>query len=93
MSKEALTGGAMHAILRPIMNISQYQKERTQVAAFMTRLYDRQLTTASGGNISLRISDELFCITPSALDKGKLTFEDIAVGDHGRAESYSRFTP
>ena len=61
------------------MNIKQYEKERRQVAAFMTRLYDRQLTTASGGNISLRISDELFCITPSALDKGMLTFEDIAV--------------
>ena len=61
------------------MNISQYEKERRQVAAFMKRLYDRQLTTASGGNISLRISDELFCITPSALDKGMLTFEDVAV--------------
>ena len=45
----------------------------------MTRLYDRQLTTASGGNISLRINADLFCITPSALDKGLLTFEDIAV--------------
>lgn len=45
----------------------------------MTRLYDRQLTTASGGNISLRINDDLFCITPSALDKGLLTTEDIAV--------------
>mgnify|MGYP001027094501 FL=1 len=61
------------------MDISKYEKERTQVAAFMTRLYDRQLTTASGGNISLRINDDLFCITPSALDKGMLTFEDIAV--------------
>ena len=30
----------------------------------MTRLYDRQLTTASGGNISLRINADLFCITP-----------------------------
>lgn len=45
----------------------------------MTRLYDRQLTTASGGNISLRVDEDLFCITPSALDKGLLTFEDIAV--------------
>ena len=45
----------------------------------MTRLYDRQLTTASGGNISLRINEELFCITPSALDKGSLSADDIAV--------------
>ena len=61
------------------MDIRKYEKERRQVASFMTRLYDRQLTTASGGNISLRINDELFCITPSALDKGLLTFEDIAI--------------
>lgn len=45
----------------------------------MTRLYDRQLTTASGGNISLRINKDLFCITPSALDKGFLSPDDIAV--------------
>ncbi|MFC2280382.1 class II aldolase/adducin family protein [Treponema socranskii] len=45
----------------------------------MKRLYDRQLTTASGGNISLRVSDDEFCITPSSLDKGSLTAESIAV--------------
>ncbi len=45
----------------------------------MKRLYDRQLTTASGGNISLRLDKDLFCITPSALDKGLLRGEDIAV--------------
>ena len=42
-------------------------------------MYDRQLTTASGGNISLRVSDDEFCITPSSLDKGSLTAESIAV--------------
>ena len=61
------------------MDINQYEQQRRQVASFMTRLYDRQLTTASGGNISMRINEDLFCITPSALDKGLLTFEDIAV--------------
>ncbi len=61
------------------MDIKKYEKYRRDVASFMTRLYDRQLTTASGGNISLRINKDLFCITPSALDKGMLTFEDIAV--------------
>ncbi|MDD4647019.1 MAG: class II aldolase/adducin family protein, partial [Sphaerochaeta sp.] len=52
------------------METKKYEKYRRQVASFMTRLYDRQLTTASGGNISMRISKDLFCITPSALDKG-----------------------
>ena len=61
------------------MNIQQFEPYRRQVASFMTRLYDRQLTTASGGNISLRINKDLFCITPSALDKGLLSPDDIAV--------------
>ncbi|NLL24591.1 MAG: class II aldolase/adducin family protein, partial [Spirochaetales bacterium] len=61
------------------MDISHFGNERTSVADFMRRLYDRQLTTASGGNISLRINEELFCITPSALDKGLLEMDQIAV--------------
>ena len=61
------------------MDITRFEKERKLVADFMRRLYDRQLTTASGGNISMRITDDLFCITPSALDKGLLTGDQIAV--------------
>ena len=61
------------------MHMKRFYKERVAVADFMKRLYDRQLTTASGGNISLRVSDDEFCITPSFLDKGSLTAESIAV--------------
>jgi L-fuculose-phosphate aldolase len=61
------------------MNIDKFYNERKSVADFMVRLYDRHLTTASGGNISLKLNDEYFCITPTALDKGKLTAEQIAV--------------
>ena len=56
-----------------------YYEERKSVADYMKRLYDRHLTTASGGNISLRINKDLFCITPSALDKGNLTPDLIAL--------------
>ncbi|WP_432914896.1 class II aldolase/adducin family protein [Treponema socranskii] len=59
--------------------MKRFYKERVAVANFMKRLYDRQLTTASGGNISLRVSDDEFCITPSSIDKGSLTAESIAV--------------
>lgn len=61
------------------MNIENFYEQRKSVADFMVRLYDRHLTTASGGNISLRLNDEYFCITPTSLDKGKLTAEQIAV--------------
>ncbi|MDC7250739.1 MAG: class II aldolase/adducin family protein [Sphaerochaetaceae bacterium] len=67
------------------MGNSDFYKEKEQVASFMKRLYERHLTTASGGNISLRLNDDLFCITPSAIDKGNLKPEQIAiVGFNGK---------
>ncbi|MGH4036260.1 MAG: class II aldolase/adducin family protein [Sphaerochaeta sp.] len=56
-----------------------YMNEREQVAQTMVILFNRGLTTVSGGNISLRINEDLFCITPSALDKGNLTADQIVV--------------
>lgn len=51
---------------------------RTEIAYFMNRLYNCGLTTTSGGNISAKVDDQIF-ITPSGLDKGRLTAEQIAV--------------
>jgi L-fuculose-phosphate aldolase len=62
-----------------MINPKDYITEREDVAQTMVRLYNRGLTTASGGNISLRINENLFCITPSSLDKGKLTADQIAI--------------
>ena len=45
----------------------------------MRRLYRHELTTTSGGNVSLRIEDDLVAITPAALDKGRLTTEQVAL--------------
>ncbi len=53
--------------------------EKEDVAYFMRRLYDRFLTTASGGNISLKVSEQNVLITPAALDKGIISAEQIAV--------------
>ncbi len=53
--------------------------EKSDVAYFMRRLYDRFLTTASGGNVSLKVSEQHVLITPSALDKGIISAEQIAV--------------
>ena len=48
-----------------------------QVAATMRRVYDRGLTTATGGNISMLDSNGDIWITPKGYDKGSLTSEDI----------------
>ena len=45
----------------------------------MRRLYRRGLTTTSGGNISLRITDELIAITPSATDKGLMRWKEVGL--------------
>ena len=57
----------------------KYQNEMNEIARIMKRLYDRHLTTCSGGNISVRVDENRVLITPSALDKGNLKSETIAV--------------
>lgn len=48
-----------------------------QLVMFMQRIYDRGLTTTSGGNLSIMDSDGNIWITPASVDKGTLTRKDI----------------
>ncbi len=57
----------------------KYKKERKEIARFMRRLYSRGLTTTSGGNISLRVSDDTILITPSATDKGSMKWKEVGI--------------
>lgn len=57
----------------------KYKSERKEVARFMRRLYKHGLTTTSGGNISLRLSEELILITPSATDKGRMKWKEVGI--------------
>ncbi len=59
------------------MNI---EEAKEAVASCMHRTYERGLTTTTGGNISAR-SGAVMVITPSGLDKDRLTSLDIAVVD------------
>jgi L-fuculose-phosphate aldolase len=59
--------------------MKEYKSERREVASFMKRLYRQGLTTTSGGNISLRISDDLIAITPSATDKGRMKWKEVGL--------------
>ena len=58
---------------------SKYKNERKDVSRFMRRLYRHGLTTTSGGNISLRISDDVIVITPSATDKGRMKWDEVGI--------------
>ena len=44
---------------------------------FMQRIYDKGLTTMSGGNLSIRDTQGNIWITPAGIDKGTLTRKDI----------------
>jgi L-fuculose-phosphate aldolase len=50
---------------------------RDQLVLVISRIYNRGLTTTSGGNISIRDENGDIWVTPSAVDKGSLTPADI----------------
>ena len=61
------------------MNYKSTYLQREEVATFMRRLYANKLTTCSGGNLSTRIDEKYVVITPSALDKGTIQTDQIAL--------------
>jgi len=50
---------------------------REQIVAIIGRIYERSLTTTSGGNISIIDDNGDIWVTPSAVDKGSLRASDI----------------
>jgi L-fuculose-phosphate aldolase len=57
---------------------------RDQLVAIMNRIYHNGMTTLSGGNLSIKDDNGDMWITPSGIDKGKLTAKDImCVGEDG----------
>ena len=48
-----------------------------QIVMLLNRIYEKQFTTTSGGNLSIKDSEGNIWITPSGIDKGALTEQDI----------------
>jgi L-fuculose-phosphate aldolase len=65
------------------MNVGElytsYLEEREELAYLTKRLYERGLTTCSGGNVSIRTAGGHVLITPSALDKARIRCEQIGM--------------
>jgi len=60
---------------------------RDQIVAIMERIYDHEMTTTSGGNISVRDENGDVWITPARVDKGSLRRQDIVrIGTSGECE-------
>jgi L-fuculose-phosphate aldolase len=65
---------------------------REEIAYFMRRLYERGLTTTSGGNLSIRFNGDRILITPSASDKGRMKASEIGIMDI-KGKVISKFKP
>ena len=55
----------------------QYQHPADQLVMIMQRIYERGMTTTSGGNLSILDENGDIWITPKGIDKGSLTRSDI----------------
>jgi L-fuculose-phosphate aldolase len=67
--------------------IFQLLHPRDQLVATMNRIYHNGMTTLSGGNLSIRDDNGDIWITPSGVDKGRLTPKDMmCVKPDGTAE-------
>jgi ribulose-5-phosphate 4-epimerase/fuculose-1-phosphate aldolase len=60
---------------------------RNQIVAIMDRIYGHEMTTTSGGNVSVRDENGDVWITPARVDKGNLRRQDIVrIGPSGERE-------
>lgn len=55
----------------------EYQHPADQLVMIMQRIYEKGMTTTSGGNLSIMDDDGNIWITPAGVDKGGLTRKDI----------------
>jgi len=55
----------------------EYVHPADQLIMIMQRIYERGMTTMSGGNLSIKDEDGSIWITPAGVDKGTLTRGDI----------------
>jgi len=71
----------------PAMNSFSLLHPRDQIVATMERIYGHDMTTTSGGNVSVRDETDDTWITPARIDKGNLRRQDIVrIGPDGTRE-------
>lgn len=58
-----------------------YEEKRRELADICRLLYDRNLVTATDGNVSVRVSKNHILLTPSGKNKGFLKPEEMLVTD------------
>lgn len=59
------------------MDYAKYMHPADQICFVMKRIYDQDLTTLTGGNLSVIDSEGVMWVSPTGVDKSSLTREDI----------------
>lgn len=57
----------------------RFKAEKNEISSLMRRLYEKNLTSCFGGNVSLKVTEELILVTPSGVDKASIRTRDIAL--------------
>lgn len=58
-------------------------KKAEELAQFCKRLYQKEYIAGNEGNLSIRLDQSRFIVTPGGLNKGYITAEDMVVCDQG----------
>ena len=49
-----------------------YYGERVKLCKFIKKMYDRKFTNAAGGNVSIKVSDDHFIMSPTLMSQNYL---------------------
>jgi L-fuculose-phosphate aldolase len=69
---------------------SKYEAEIKELARAANRLAEVGFVTSQGGNLSLRVDDDVLLITPTKVAKIAITFEDICAVDMNGKVLYAK---
>ena len=57
-----------------------YEKEKSMIMKACMRMKEYRLISLTGGNISLKIDDDTYIMTPSGMLYEDMTIDDLCVG-------------
>ena len=61
------------------MPMADFPRERQEIADMCRRLSDQGYLAGTGGNIGLRLDEQLFAVTPTATDYATMQAEDVVI--------------
>lgn len=68
----------------------EVEKLREEICDIGRRLWGRQYVDGNGGNISVRLNDELVLCTPTLVSKGFMDPEDLCIVDYDGDQKFGR---